>query len=178
MEREISNDDGRTVIVREASPDDATELLSFARLVAGETQFLSFAPDEFDVTDDEERALLRQSRRSDNQLFLVAVMDESIVGSLHFSAGRRPRVRHSGEFGISVRRDYWGLGIGSRLISSMLDWAKRSQVVTKINLRVRTDNQRAIRLYERLGFEKEGTIRRDFLIDGTYYDAHWMGQEV
>jgi RimJ/RimL family protein N-acetyltransferase len=45
-------------------------------------------------------------------------------------------------------------------------------------LRVRTDNQRAILLYERKGFAKEGTIRKEILLDGKYFDHHWMGLEL
>jgi RimJ/RimL family protein N-acetyltransferase len=50
--------------------------------------------------------------------------------------------------------------------------------VKKINLRVRTDNQRAIRLYERKGFGIEGTSRKEILLDGSYFDHHWMGLEL
>jgi RimJ/RimL family protein N-acetyltransferase len=51
-------------------------------------------------------------------------------------------------------------------------------VITKIDLRVRTDNQRAIELYQRKGFTIEGTIRKAIWIDGRYYDHYWMGLEL
>ena len=63
----------------------------------------------------------------------------------------------------------------SQVAQKLIEWAKTSGVVTKINLRVRTDNPRAIALYERKGFTFEGTIRRELLIDGVYYDHHLMG---
>jgi RimJ/RimL family protein N-acetyltransferase len=50
--------------------------------------------------------------------------------------------------------------------------------VKKINLRVRTDNERAIVLYERNGFVIEGTIRKEIFLDGEYFDHHWMGLEL
>jgi RimJ/RimL family protein N-acetyltransferase len=43
---------------------------------------------------------------------------------------------------------------------------------------VRTDNERAIRLYEGKGFVYEGTMRKEFFVDGRYYDLHWMGLEL
>ena len=79
---------------------------------------------------------------------------------------------------MSVRKQYWGLGIGSLMLDTLIAWAQDTQIVKKINLRVRTDNQRAIRLYERKGFVIEGTSRKEILLDGSYFDHHWMGLEL
>ena len=79
---------------------------------------------------------------------------------------------------MSVRKSFWGLGIGSFMLDMLLDWARDTQIITKINLRVRTDNHRAILLYERKGFLIEGTISKELLVAGQYYDLHWMGLEV
>jgi len=64
------------------------------------------------------------------------------------------------------------------MLDALLDWARGTQIITKVNLRVRTDNVRAIALYLRKGFALEGTIRQAIQIDGTYYDHHWMGLEL
>ncbi|MFP4345076.1 MAG: GNAT family N-acetyltransferase [Anaerolineales bacterium] len=61
------------------------------------------------------------------------------------------------------------------MLDALLAWARATGVVTKINLRVQTDNRRAIALYERKGFVIGGTIRREIRIDGEYFDHHWMG---
>jgi RimJ/RimL family protein N-acetyltransferase len=79
---------------------------------------------------------------------------------------------------MSVRKQYWGLGIGSLMLDTLIEWARSTQIVKKINLRVRTDNQRAILLYERKGFVMEGTIRKEIFLDGKYFDHHWMGLEL
>lgn len=72
-----------------------------------------------------------------------------------------------GEFGMSVREESSGRGIGGLLLDALIDWGRRSAIVTKINLRVRTDNERAIHLYESRGFGCEGTISRDFVVEGV-----------
>lgn len=82
---------------------------------------------------------------------------------------------HIGDFGVTVRKDHWGKGIGSSLIETMLKWAKASDVIRKINLNVQTNNETAIALYKKFSFEIEGTIRRDSFIDGKFYDAYAMG---
>ena len=169
---------GRVLWIREVTVEDARALLDYVQAISGESDFLSFGPGEFELTEPEEVEFIRKCLAADNQLYILGLIDETIVATLTFSAGSRPRLRHSGEFGMSVRKQYWGLGIGSLMLDTLIDWARRSQIVKKINLRVRTDNQRAIRLYEGKGFVQEGTIRKAILLGGTYYDHYWMGLEL
>jgi len=97
---------------------------------------------------------------------------------LNYSGGRRSRIEHTGEFGVTVKKDYWGLGIGRLIIESMIDWAKGTGIIRKINLRVRSDNERGIKLYASLGFKQEGLITRDMCVDGEFYDSVAMGLEL
>jgi len=170
--------DGRILVIREAAVEDACAVLAYVNAISGESDFLSFGPGEFDLTESEEEKFLRRCQVTENQLYLLGTIDDVLVTTLSFSGGRRPRLRHSGEFGISVRSKYWGLGIGSLMLDALIEWAGETGIVKKINLRVRTDNRRAIRLYERKGFTIEGTSRREILLDGHYYDHHWMGLEI
>jgi RimJ/RimL family protein N-acetyltransferase len=169
---------GPVLLIREAAPQDAREVLDYIQIISGESDFLTFGPGEFELTQAEEEEVLRRYRDSENQLYLLGLVDDTVVSALSFSAGRRPRVRHSGELSMSVRKPYWGLGIGSWMLDALIDWARATQTIRKINLRVRTDNQRAILLYEQNGFMHEGTIRKEILLDGRYYDLHWMGLEL
>jgi RimJ/RimL family protein N-acetyltransferase len=169
---------GRVLLIHEAAVEDARAVLDYVHGVGGESDFLSFGPGEFDLTEPEEQEFIRRCLASDNQLYILGSIDDTIVAALIFSAGRRPRVRHSGEFSMSVQKQYWGLGIGSLMLDTLIDWARHTQIVKKINLRVRTDNRRAILLYERKGFVREGTIRKEILLDGKFHDHHWMGLEL
>jgi len=170
--------DGRSLLIREAQPGDAPSLLHHIANVGGESEFLAFGPGEFTPTVEEEEAILASFRDTHNQVYLIGLIDDGIVGHLSFSAGRRPRVRHSGEFSMSVRKTFWGLGIGSHLIDTMIDWAKRNGIVKKINLRVRTDNHRAIALYLHKGFVVEGTITREIFHKGMFRDHYAMGLAI
>ena len=170
--------DGRTLLIREATELDARALLDYVEAISGESEYLSFGPGEFELTEPEEESILRRYHESENHVYLVGLVDGAIVAALTFAGGRRPRLRHAGDFGLSVRKQWWGLGIGSLLVDALLDWARGTGIVKKVNLRVRTDNQRAIALYEHRGFAIEGTIRREIYLDGEYYDHHWMGLEL
>ncbi len=174
--RRLTND--QLLLVREASAEDVRALLEYIEAISGESDFLSFGRGEFKLSESEERKVLLDYQRSTNKFYALGLIDGEIVSSLSFSAGSRPRIQHTGEFGMSVRKEFWGLGIGSAMLDTLIEWARASGIIFKINLRVRTDNQRAIKLYERKGFVREGTISKEILLDSKYYDHHWMGLEL
>ena len=169
---------GKVLIIREATPDDASSIVTFVEALSGQTDYLSFGPGEFGYNEAQERAFIRNCETSPNSLFLVAFIDDGLVGLLTFAGGERPRHRHAGELGLMVPKAYWGKGIGSRLVDTLIRWAEEGGVVTKLNLRVRTDNSRAIALYERKGFVIEGEITRSTVIGDEYFDSYWMGRGV
>lgn len=170
--------DGRRVRIRRAQPDDAAAVLAYLHKVGGETVNLTFGPEGPGISLEEEREYLTRVAASDNSLAILAVVGDEIVGGLTFDGGRRPRLRHAGEFGISILQAYAGQGLGKALLEYMISWAEQGGVVRKINLKVRVDNLAAIRLYERLGWAREGLTTRDTLIDGEFNDCLLMGREV
>ncbi len=170
--------DGRALLIREAAVADAAVILEHVEQISGESDFLTVGPGEFELTVEQEEEFLRDSQRSDNKLYIIALVDDVLVGALSFSAGNRSRVRHSGELAMSVRKSHWGIGLGSRLLDALIGWAKDGHIVKKINLRVRTDNQRAIQLYEGKGFVTQGLITKAIYVDDQYYDVYWMGLEL
>ena len=170
--------DGRRVRIRRAEPDDAAAILAYLGRVGGESLNLTFGAEGPGISEEEEREYLARVAAADNSLAIVALAGEEIVGGLTFDGCRRPRLRHGGEFGISLLQTYAGRGLGRALVEYMLAWAERSGVVRKINLKVRVDNIAAIRLYERMGWVHEGRTTRDTLIDGTFSDCLLMGREI
>jgi RimJ/RimL family protein N-acetyltransferase len=170
--------DERILQVREAEGKDAKQVLEFLESVSTETDFLSFGVGEFELTEKQEFDYLEKCRNTDNLLYLLGVLDNKIAGILFFSAGSRSRTRHTGELGTSVLNQYWNMGIFSALWDSFLEWCHDGGIIKKINLRVRTDNQRAIKIYKRIGFAIEGTIKKEMFLGGKYYDNYWMGIEL
>jgi len=175
---EKATKDGRALVIREAEGKDAGQILAYLAVVSSETEFLTFGPGEFRLTEAEEVDYLEKCRQAENSIYLLALVEARLVGILNFEGGARPRTRHTGELGTSVLRKYWGVGVASALINSLLDWSSRGGIIRKINLRVRSDNLRAINLYKRKGFSVEGTLTKQMFIGGLYYDNLWMGLEV
>jgi len=169
------NVNNEKVIIRKANKSDAKSLIEYLNIIGGESDFLTFGIGQIGISVEQEEEFITNTINKKNALFIVARVDGKIVGNLNFSGGLRQRNAHVGEFGVSVLKEYWGNGIGEELIKYLIDWSKNSGIIRKINLRVRTDNTRGIYLYKKLGFLEEGIIKRDFLINGEFYDSLIMG---
>ncbi len=115
------------------------------------------------------RAFVLKSMPGPNIQF-VALDGGSVVGWCDVIRLDRPTTRHAGRLGVGLPPAYREKGLGARLISAVLDEA-RARGIIRVELHVRADNPRAIRLYEKLGFRHEGRLVRDVKIDGHYYDS-------
>jgi len=112
---------------------------------------------------------------SEDRMGIVAVLDGRIVGSAGIQQykGRR---RHAGEVGMFVHDDFQRRGIGSALTAALVDVADNWLDLKRLELTVYVDNEPAIRLYRKFGFEVEGTRRGDVFRDGKYVDSFFMAR--
>ncbi|WP_144675110.1 GNAT family protein [Desulfitobacterium sp. LBE] len=166
---------GPLIIIKEAVKEDAQKVVDYLARIGGESDFLTFGPGELHVSVSDEAAMIEESRNAQNKLLLLALADNKVVGCLSFVNGARVRTQHTGEFGVSVSKDYWGEGIGRTMIEELIRWAKDGQTIKKLNLRVRSDHERGIRLYKSFGFVQEGLMTRELMISGKFYDFCCMG---
>ena len=121
--------DGREINIRSVEPEDAAGMLQYMKIMLGETPFLLRTPEEFNYTPEEEARILAGRKNDPRSLMLVAEIEGQIIASADVcSHGAKSRVQHRAELGISVRKDYWHLGIGSVLIERLISFAKRSLV--------------------------------------------------
>ena len=108
---------------------------------------------------------------------LVAVMDGTIVGhACLWSESPSPRRRHAATLGIAVHDDWHGKGVGKALMHALLDLADNWLNLSRIELQVFSDNQNAIALYKKFGFEIEGTHRAFAFRAGQYADGLSMAR--
>ena len=153
---------GVELLVRNAVASDARALRDVMQCTHAETDYLLSYPDEQSVDDEQEARALAETERSDNEVELVAVVDGKIVGSAGVTAvGSRRKVAHRARFGISFLKEYWGMGIGRVLTEACIDCARRAGY-TQLELDVVADNERAMSLYRRAGFEEYGRNPRGY----------------
>ena len=167
--------DGREIIIRSVEPEDAAGMLQYMKIMLGETPFLLRIPEEFNYTPEEEARILAGRRDDPRSLMLVAETGGKIIASADVcSHGAKSRVRHRTELGISVRKDYWGQGIGSALMDRLISFAKQTGF-EQIELTVESKNRRALGLYHKNGFIVYGTRPHGMKYpDGSYDDDYLM----
>lgn len=147
----LSLKDGRSAILRCAEPDDAPALLECLRAIASETEFVLNYPEECTWTEEQERALLVGFARNPNQLFLVCCLEGSIVGSCNLELNAKLKTRHRASVAIALRRECWGLGIGTAMLEATLE-AARARGIAQVELDYIEGNARGRALYDKLGF--------------------------
>lgn len=165
--------------IREATEDDAGQLIAYLVELSGEPDIpLPLTPGSVNLTLEQEREYLRSHIEPENSIYLVAEVDGEIVGSVDCTADdsalTRDMTRHCVEIGVSVRRPWRDRGIGTALLQRAIDWARNLGNIGRIELEVFDYNERAIHVYEKLGFQVEGRRRRAYLRDGRYIDSLWM----
>lgn len=166
---------GLELIIREPSHDDAAAMLAFAKTVGDETENLTFDSSDFKVTLSQEEELIRDHAARDNCLIILGFIDGVLVSMLSFKASNRRKIKHYGEFGISILKDYWNNRIGYHMITHLIDWARSTKIIRKINLSVLEGNLGAYHLYRKLGFQIEGVESRASFQEGGFKDAYYMG---
>jgi putative acetyltransferase len=116
------------------------------------------------------------TQNGEGQHTLVAVVDGEVVGVIGLHTLSRPRVNHRGEIGMMVRDDWQGKGVGKAMMQAVVDLADKWLNLTRIELTVFTDNEPAIALYRKFGFEIEGELRNYAFRDGEFVDAYAMAR--
>lgn len=160
------------IIIREATPADAAACMKHSRKVGAETDNLSFGADGFPISLEGEKEYIEMMHEDPRSVLYVAVTGDEVVGTASLN-GLPRRMRHRAELGITVLMSEWGKGLGSRLMETVIDYAEKSGIEI-IELAVRNDNERAIRLYEKHGFKEIGVYKSYFKIDKKYIDFKLM----
>ena len=90
-----------------------------------ETDFLLTYPDENSFSPEQEAQFLEEKTKSTNEIEIIALVDGRVVGTAGIEAvGAKYKVRHRAELGISILREYWGLGLGRALMEACIQCAR------------------------------------------------------
>lgn len=161
-----------SLIIEKARPGDAAALLEYLKAVGGESDNLTFGAEGIPATLEEEETFLQKQAAQTRNVMLLAQENGEIVGDGHIEAFSR-RMSHRAGLGITVRKRAWGRGIGSALMERLIAHA-REQKIEIIELQVRSDNARAIRLYQKFGFVKIGHYPGFLKVNGADADCDLM----
>ena len=153
---------GKEVYIRNGTATDGSALLENFNITHAETDYLLSYPDENQADSEQESRFLERKEKSPNEIELIALVDGRIVANAGIDAiGRYYKVAHRADFGISVLKEYWGLGIGHALFEICIQCAKDAGY-TQLELEVVADNTRAVSLYKKAGFVAYGRNPKGF----------------
>ena len=148
--------DGRECCIRNGTREDGKAALENFILTHEETDFLLTYPEEITFTPETEGRFLQKKAETPGEAELLAEVDGEIIGLAGISAiGTALKVRHRAQFGISIIKEFWGLGAGRALTEACTECAKRAGY-RQLELEVSADNEAALALYRKEGFAKYG----------------------
>ena len=165
--KELKLKDGRTLILRNGTEQDGKAVLENFNAAHAETDFLLSYPDENSFTVEQEAEFLKEKTGSANEIEIVAWVDGAAAGTAGIEAiGKNFKVKHRAEFGISVLKEFWGLGIGRALTEACIECAEKAEYA-QLELSVVAENERAITLYKKAGFLEFGRNPKGFYSRNT-----------
>lgn len=163
---------GEELIIESAKVEDASELTELYNSVIMETKYLSRGQRDGFFNSEDTLEDIKDYLDSDKVAMLIARYKGKIVGECHLDACLfKKRMNHRCDIGISVLKDYWGLGIGGKMMYYLIEIANNAGF-EQIELNVAENNKRAIEMYKSFGFIEMGKILNAFKYSDGSYDNY------
>ena len=172
--------DGRKALLRSPKDEDIQGVLDYLYVSAGETEFILRYPEECGkYTYDGEKALFDRINASDNEAMLVCIVDGKVAGNCQIMWKTGLKTRHRASVAIALLKEFWNLGIGTRMFEEMIRIAEANENLIQIELEFVEGNTRARALYEKMGFRITGVNPNAIrLRDGTLLNEYCMIREI
>lgn len=153
---------GKEALLRNGDKADGKEVFEVFNLTHAETDYLLSYPDENSYDPEQEAQFLEEKTNSSNEIEIIAVVDGKIAGTAGIeSVGKKYKLQHRAELGISVLKEFWGLGLGKALMNACIQCAKKAGY-KQLELNVVAENERAVALYKSFGFVEFGRNPKGF----------------
>ncbi len=172
--------DGRTAILRSPVDEDIQGILDYLYVSSGETEFILRYPEECKkYTPEGEKALFDRMNASDNEVMLTCVVDGKIAGNCQITWSKGIKTKHRAQVAIALLKEYWNLGIGTRMFEELIRIAESNPDIIQMELDFVEGNSRARALYEKMGFRITG-VKPDAirLKDGTLLNEYSMVRKM
>ena len=172
--------DGRQAVLRSPREEDIPGMLDYLKISSGETDFIIRYPEECDCyTAEGEKALFERCNASMGEAMIVCIVDGKLAGNCQIQFKNKIKTRHRADVAIALLKEFWNLGIGTKMFEVMIGIAESNPYVTQIELQFVEGNHRARALYEKMGFRIVGIHPNGIrLKDGTYRNEYLMIREI
>lgn len=164
------------MIIREIEVADAEKFSHLLQHVEASSEFMLFGPGERAMDTARSKAMLRDLQERPNSTILVAENEgEELVGYVLAIGGEAKRNEHSAYIVAGISADYRGQGIGTKIFSTLDQWAIRTRL-RRLELTVVTKNVAGVSLYKKMGYEIDGIKRDSLCIDNEFVDEYYMSK--
>ena len=170
--KEIKLKNGQVLLLRKPIVDDAENMVKYLNTVGGESDNLLFGENEFHLSVEQEKEYIN-NLNSNSTLMIIGIIDNNIACIGQIRKFGRKRIAHNSELSISVKKDYWRMGIGNEVMNELIEFAKNNNI-RNISLGVKASNNKGINLYKKCGFKEIGRHKNCFNINGIYDDEILM----
>ena len=151
------------LFISEAEIEDASMIIDYLNQVGGESDNLTYGLNECYLNEFEEMEVIQDFIDQENSLLLCGFIDDELVSLLSIQ----------GHFAITVKKEYWNMGIASMMMEEALEMIKETSLKV-LDLEVKEDNLSAINLYKKFNFQEIGRYPQMFNVNQKYYAALLM----
>lgn len=170
--------EGKKVVIRYPEMRDTEDLMNFVNSLAKEKSKIAMT-EEIDWEEELEKhsANLKKIEKGE-RVQLVPEVGEKVVGSASVKKGKYGATEHTGRLALALKKEFRGKGLGSKLMELIISEAKDKLDIEILSLEVFENNQAAINLYKKFGFERSGKIKDGLKEDGEYRDKIIMERDL
>ncbi|MCA9371411.1 GNAT family N-acetyltransferase [Candidatus Woesebacteria bacterium] len=182
FQKSFTTKSGKQIALRYPTIADADMMMEYINAISKENTFITFSGEQ--LTREEEEAHLQNTMHSislSDAVVIVAEYNGAIVGVSDVTRilTGRTRERHTARFGISIRKDFRGEGLGKALMSTIIEEATQHIGGLKIiKLQCYGLNTPALNLYKKLGFVEYGRLPEGIQYKGQYADTVLMYKRI
>ncbi len=157
---------GNPVVIRYPKWEDLDAMTTFANELVDEDTFVALNKH---ITREEEAKWLGETLaaiETGKKIQLVAEVSGTFAGNCEIRIHDK-RQTHVGDVGIALAKDYRDEGIGAELLPTLIDEGKKAGL-TLLTLHCFETNDRALHLYEKLGFARAGLVPGMYAYKGSF----------
>ncbi|MFC4559797.1 GNAT family N-acetyltransferase [Virgibacillus kekensis] len=163
------------MIVREVKEADAAALAELTNAVESSSAYMLWEPGERDMDSTRMKKRITAMKNEKNSSIFLAEDNQRLAGYLMAIGGNANRNKHAAYLVIGVLEEYRGQGVGTALFQKLEQWAQTKNI-HRLELTTVAQNNGGVALYQKMGFEIEGTKRDSLMINGEYLDEYYMSK--
>ncbi|GAB1759907.1 GNAT family N-acetyltransferase [Priestia aryabhattai] len=161
--------------IRELELHDAANFVDLLKQIEEESKFMLFESGERKLSTDQQEKNIEIFKQQPNSTIIVAEESEMLVGYIAATGGEANRNAHIAALTLGIRKTFQNQGIGTALFAALEEWA-REHHIHRLELTVAVQHEKALSLYDKVGFEIEGTKKHSLRIGGLFIDEYYMSK--